>query len=87
MESFKAIAYDDMEALEEELENNSSHYAAFILEPIQGEGGIVTPGPGYLTRAMELCRRQGVLFILDEIQTGLGRTGRLFACEEEKPVS
>ncbi|KJS17582.1 MAG: aminotransferase III [Peptococcaceae bacterium BRH_c4b] len=80
---FKTISYDDLEALEEELENNGSLYAAFILEPIQGEGGIVVPHTGYLTRAMELCRRHGVLFILDEIQTGLGRTGRLWACEEE----
>lgn len=80
---FKTIAYNDLEALEEEMEKNSSLYAAFIVEPIQGEGGIVVPNPGYLSRALEICRQHGVMFILDEIQTGLGRTGRLFACQEE----
>ncbi|MDA8337268.1 MAG: aminotransferase class III-fold pyridoxal phosphate-dependent enzyme [Peptococcaceae bacterium] len=83
VEGFKSIPYDDPQALEEELEANGSLYAAFILEAIQGEGGIVVPRAGYLSRAGELCRRHGVLFIVDEIQTGLGRTGRLFACDEE----
>ena len=83
VEGFKSIPYDSLSALEEELETDGSLYAAFIVEPIQGEGGIVMPSPGYLSGARELCRRYGVLFILDEIQTGLGRTGRLFACEEE----
>ncbi|MCL6610507.1 MAG: aminotransferase class III-fold pyridoxal phosphate-dependent enzyme [Peptococcaceae bacterium] len=80
---FKSIPYGDLASLEEELEANGPDYAAFIVEPIQGEGGIVVPPPGYLPGAMELCRRHGVLFIVDEIQTGLGRTGKLFACEEE----
>lgn len=80
---FKSIPFGDLDALQEELENNGSEYAAFIVEPIQGEGGIVEPPFGYLSRAMEICHNQGILFILDEIQTGLGRTGRLFACEEE----
>jgi len=80
---FKSIPYGDLEALQEELENNGSGYAAFIVEPVQGEGGIVVPGAGYLSRAKEICCEHGLLFILDEIQTGLGRTGRLFACEEE----
>ncbi|HUW66222.1 MAG TPA: aminotransferase class III-fold pyridoxal phosphate-dependent enzyme [Spirochaetia bacterium] len=83
VEGFKSIPYDDLTALEQELEANGSLYAAFIVEPIQGEGGIIVPEQGYLPRARELCRQHGVLFILDEIQTGLGRTGRLFACEEE----
>ncbi len=83
VEGFKSIPYDDLSALEQELENNSNYYAALLLEPIQGEGGIVVPSPGYLVQARELCRQHGVLFVLDEIQTGLGRTGRLFACEEE----
>ena len=83
VEGFKSIPYDSLPALEEELETNDSFYAAFIVEPIQGEGGIVVPSPGYLAGARELCRRYNVLFILDEIQTGLGRTGRLFACEED----
>lgn len=80
---FKSIPYGDLAALRGELESNGSGYAAFILEPIQGEGGIVEPPPGYLAGALELCREHGILLILDEIQTGLGRTGRLFACEEE----
>ncbi|MFZ5631443.1 MAG: aminotransferase class III-fold pyridoxal phosphate-dependent enzyme [Bacillota bacterium] len=83
VEGFKSIPYGDIESLREELEANGSDYAAFIVEPIQGEGGIVVPPPGYLKQAVELCRQHGLLFIADEIQTGLGRTGRLFACEEE----
>ncbi|KJS03852.1 MAG: aminotransferase III [Peptococcaceae bacterium BRH_c4a] len=83
VEGFKSIPFGDLESLREELETNGSDYAAFILEPIQGEGGIVTPPPGYLPRALELCHQHGLLFILDEIQTGLGRTGKLFACEDE----
>ncbi len=80
---FKSIPYGDLDSLQKELEENGSAYAAFIVEPIQGEGGIVTPPRGYLPRAMEQCHRHGLLFIADEIQTGLGRTGKLFACEEE----
>ncbi len=83
VEGFKSIPYGDLDALEEELEAGGPNYAAFIVEPIQGEGGIVVPPPGYLRGAMDLCRRYGVLFVVDEIQTGLGRTGRLFACQEE----
>lgn len=80
---FHFIPYGNLAALQEELETRGSRYAAFLVEPIQGEGGIVVPPPGYLSRAGELCREHGLLFIVDEIQTGLGRTGRLFACEEE----
>ena len=83
VEGFKSVTYGDMEELEEELETCGREYAAFIVEPIQGEGGIVVPPPGYLAGARDLCRRHGLLLILDEIQTGLGRTGRLFACQEE----
>jgi hypothetical protein len=57
-----------------------------FLEPIQGEGGVIVPPPGYLARARELCSRHGVALVLDEIQTGLGRTGRMFACEEDGVV-
>ena len=57
--------------------------AAFLVEPIQGEGGIVVPPEGYLRAAAELCRKHNVLLIADEIQTGLGRTGKLLACEHE----
>lgn len=80
---FAKIPYGDLEALERLLAERGEEFAAFILEPIQGEGGIVEPPPGFLRAAKEACRRHGVLFILDEIQTGLGRTGRLFACEAE----
>ena len=80
---FKSIPYGCLEALRKELVINGSDYAAFIVEPIQGEGGIVVPPAGYLCQAREICHEHGVLFILDEVQTGLGRTGRLFACEEE----
>ena len=60
-----------------------SEPAAILVEPIQGEGGIVVPPPGYLKAAEELCRKHNVLLIADEIQTGLGRTGKLLACEHE----
>ncbi|HMF98350.1 MAG TPA: aspartate aminotransferase family protein, partial [Vicinamibacterales bacterium] len=57
--------------------------AAVVVEPVLGEGGFVAPPPGYLSRLAALCRRHGILFIADEVQTGFGRTGRLFACEHE----
>ncbi|BAD39753.1 aminotransferase class III-fold pyridoxal phosphate-dependent enzyme [Symbiobacterium thermophilum] len=80
---FAKVPYGDLDALERLLAAHPDEFAGFIVEPIQGEGGIVEPPPGYLAAAKALCRRYGVFFILDEIQTGLGRTGRLFACEEE----
>ncbi|MFY0566588.1 aminotransferase class III-fold pyridoxal phosphate-dependent enzyme [Archangium lansingense] len=80
---FERIPYGDLEALRRVLEERGGQFAAFILEPIQGEGGIIVPPPGYLAAARELCREHGVLFVLDEIQTGLGRTGHLFACQAE----
>ena len=83
VEGFDFITYGDLDALEERLASAPQSYAAFIVEPIQGEGGIVVPPPGYLSGAQEICARYGVLLVADEIQTGLGRTGRLFACEEE----
>ena len=58
-------------------------YAAFLVEPIQGEGGIVEPPPAYLQEAAQICRASGTLFVADEIQTGLGRTGAMFACQSE----
>jgi 4-aminobutyrate aminotransferase / (S)-3-amino-2-methylpropionate transaminase / 5-aminovalerate transaminase len=57
--------------------------AAVVVEPVLGEGGFVVPPPGYLSRLAALCRRHGILFVADEVQTGFGRTGRLFACEHE----
>lgn len=74
------VPYGDSDALERAI---TPRTAAFLVEPIQGEGGIIVPPPGYLARCAEICRRHRVLLICDEIQTGLGRTGRLLACEHE----
>ncbi len=83
IEGFDFVPYGDAEALQAALERHPREYAALLLEPIQGEGGIVVPPPGYLRAARELTARHGVLLVLDEIQTGLGRTGHLFACQAE----
>ncbi len=80
---FERVEYGDLDALAQVLTARGDTIAAFIMEPIQGEGGIIVAPAGYMAAARELCHRHGVLFVLDEIQTGLGRTGRLFACEEE----
>lgn len=76
----KIIPYGDIEALKEAITPNT---AAFLLEPIQGEAGIKIPREGFLKEALELCQKENVLFIADEIQSGLGRTGKLFACDWE----
>ena len=76
----RTIDYGDADALEAAI---TPHTAAFLVEPIQGEGGIVIPPEGYLRRCAEICADRGVLLIADEIQTGLGRTGRLLACDHE----
>ncbi len=83
-EHFRHIPYGDAEALEQELAARPGYYAAFIVEPVQGEGGIVEPPEGYLEKACEICDRHEVFLVFDEIQTGLGRTGLLFACEREQ---
>jgi acetylornithine/succinyldiaminopimelate/putrescine aminotransferase len=80
---FMSIPFNDIGTLEKLLKSSSDSIAAFIVEPIQGEGGIIVAQPGYLAAAQDLCRKHNVIFIVDEIQTGLGRTGRLFACDHE----
>ena len=77
---FVIIPYGDIDALEQAM---NPHTAAFLVEPIQAEAGILFPPKGYLRAAKDLCERNNVLFMADEIQTGLGRTGKLFACEHE----
>lgn len=83
VEGFAVIPFGEAAALEEYLSENAQQTAAFIVEPIQGEGGVVIPPDGYLKQVRQICSRHNVPLVLDEIQTGLGRTGRLFACEEE----
>jgi len=77
---FKVIPYGDADALEAAIGPNT---AGFLVEPIQGEAGVIVPPDGYLRRVREICSRRGVLLVLDEIQTGLGRTGKLLAEEHE----
>lgn len=78
---FITIPYDNMESLEMAL--SDPHVAGFLVEPIQGEAGVVVPTEGYLSKAAKLCQEKGVLLIADEIQTGLGRTGKRLACDHE----
>ncbi|TCW37734.1 ornithine--oxo-acid transaminase [Laceyella sacchari] len=77
---FKVIPYGDLEALKAAITPNT---AAFMLEPIQGEAGVIVPPEGFLRQALEICKEHNVLFIADEVQTGFGRTGQLFACDWE----
>ena len=78
---FLTIPYDDLDALDKVL--NDPHVAGFLVEPMQGEAGVVVPSEGYLKGASERCKKAGVLFIADEIQTGIARTGKLLACDHE----
>jgi ornithine--oxo-acid transaminase len=77
---FRIIPYGDIEALKQAITPNT---AAFLVEPIQGEAGIIIPPKGFLKAAYDLCKENHVLFVADEIQTGLGRTGKMFACDWE----
>lgn len=77
---FVIIPYNDVEALKKAINKNT---IAFLVEPIQGEAGIIIPDDGYLKKAYDVCKEANILFIADEIQTGLGRTGKLFAYEYE----
>ena len=78
---YEVVPYNDMESLEEALQD--PHVCAFMVEPIQGEAGVVVPSVGYLAQAAAACRKHNVLFMADEIQTGLARTGKLLACDHE----
>lgn len=78
---FVKIPYNDIPALERALEDPD--VAGFLVEPIQGEAGVFVPDEGYLRRACDLCRAHNVLFMADEVQTGIGRTGRMLACDHE----
>lgn len=81
MPGYTIIPYNDPVALEQALAN--PNVAAFWVEPIQGEAGVIVPDEGYLKKARELCTRHNVLFIADEVQTGIGRTGKKLACDHE----
>ena len=85
MPGYRVVPYNDLEALEEALQN--PHVCGFLVEPIQGEAGVVVPDAGYLATAKALCEKYHVLLLVDEIQTGIGRTGELLAShyEEVKP--
>lgn len=78
---FEIVKYNDLTALEAALED--PNVAGFMVEPIQGEAGVMVPDEGYLKKAFELCQSKNVLFIADEVQTGISRTGRLFCCQHE----
>ncbi|MCB0402550.1 MAG: ornithine--oxo-acid transaminase [Flavobacteriales bacterium] len=81
-EGFIRIPYNDIEALEQALADKN--VAGFLVEPIQGEAGVYVPDEGYLAEARELCQAAGVLFVADEVQTGIARTGKLLACDHEE---
>jgi ornithine--oxo-acid transaminase len=81
MPGFELIPYNDLPALEKALED--PNIAALMLEPIQGEAGVVVPEEGYLKKAFDLCKSKNVLFIADEVQTGIARTGKMLACDHE----
>lgn len=78
---FICIPYNDLNALKEAL--NEEHVAGFLVEPIQGEAGVFVPAEGYLQEASKMCQEAGVLFIADEVQTGIARTGKMLACDYE----
>lgn len=81
MPGFELVPYNDLDSLEKALQNPNT--AAFMVEPIQGEAGVVVPDEGYLKAVRQLCTKYNVLFIADEIQTGLARTGKMLACDHE----
>lgn len=82
-EGFRYVPYNDLAALEAAVTDKT---CGVMVEPIQGEGGVVIPAPGYLQGIRKICNERGLLMIVDEVQTGIGRTGTLFACEQEEVV-
>lgn len=80
---FVKIPYNDINALEQVLNREAANIAAFLVEPIQGEAGVYVPDENFLKEASELCKKHNVLFIADEVQTGIARTGKLIACHHE----
>lgn len=80
---FIRIPYNDADAFEKVLEKEGKNIAGFIVEPIQGEAGVFVPDAGYLKKCAELCKKHNVLFIADEVQTGIARTGKLLCCQHE----
>ena len=78
---FEVIPYNDLDALEEALKDPC--VAGFLVEPIQGEAGVFVPDEGYLKSAYQMCKARNVLFIADEVQTGIARTGKLLAVDHE----
>lgn len=81
---FMQIPYNDTKALEEVLEKYGDKIAGFLVEPIQGEAGVFVPGDGYLKTCYDLCKKHNVLFVADEVQSGLARTGKMLACDHEE---
>jgi len=80
---FIRIPYNDVKALEEVLEKHGKKIAGFLVEPIQGEAGVYVPDEGYLKKSYDLCKKHNVLFIADEVQSGIARTGKMLACDHE----
>ncbi|MCL2064899.1 MAG: ornithine--oxo-acid transaminase [Candidatus Cloacimonetes bacterium] len=83
LSGIELVPYDDVAALEALLKEKADKIAAFIVEPIQGEAGVYVPKDGYLKQCFDICKKHNVLFVADEIQTGIARTGKLMACEWE----
>jgi len=80
---FISVPYDDIDALEKIFIKESENIAGFLVEPIQGEAGVYVPSEGFLQKSKELCKKHNILFIADEVQTGISRTGKLIACWHE----
>lgn len=80
---FITIPYNDLAALEKELSHPNNDIAGFLVEPIQGEAGVFVPDEGYIKSAYDLCKKYNALFIADEVQTGIARTGKMLACDHE----